>query len=251
MSATYQDVVTAWVVLLQEAPSPYTPPTDFNTLLPRAIEYAENRIYRKLIFLAERKTNSTLTFTAGSRTLNIATLSPQALVVEGVAAILPAGDVPAAGTRAQYFVSSLDTIDSVWPQESVTAAPTAVDFPSWAMKDNVTIVVQPTPDQNYTVELTAIFPPTSLSSSNTSTYLTLVYPELFIAAGMVYWTGYQRDYGASSDDPQFAVSWESQYLKLEAEAEAEERRRRGLASVDGNDARQPSAPAQPSGRPSQ
>jgi len=44
--------------------------------------------------------------------------------------------------------------------------------------------------------------------------LSVYYPELLIAACMVYGSGYQRDFGAQADDPAKAVSWEAQYAAL-------------------------------------
>lgn len=227
--ATYADIVSGWVSLLEQAPAPYTPPADMAALIPRAIEYAEARIYRRLIFLAYRTQNSVLAFTAGSRTLAIQSISPPILTLEGVAMITPVGSSPSAGTRWQFDESSLDVIDSTWPVEATVAAPGSSEARRWAMKDNQTVVVCPTPDANYKAELTGIFQPAPLSVSNSTTYLTLTYPELFLAAGMVFWAGYERDYGSQSEDPKLGLSWEGQYSTLEAEALSEERRRRGLS----------------------
>jgi len=240
---TYTDVSNAVIVNLQLAAQgaggTYTQPPDFATIFPRMIEYAENRIYRKLVLLCERKTDATQTFTAGSRTLNLAAMAQTPLVVEGVAMITPAGTQPAAGTRWQFDPGSLDTIDATWPQESTTLAPNRSEERTWALKDNQTLVVKPTPDQNYVAEVTGVFQPPALNSTtNTTTYLTLIYPDLFIAACMIYGAAHQRDFGMSSDDPRMALSWEATYVTLEAGAAQEEKRRRGLAPFDGSTSRQ-------------
>jgi len=56
--------------------------------------------------------------------------------------------------------------------------------------------------------------PQRLSSDNPQTFLSVTYPELFLAACMVWGCGYQRDYGAQADDPARAMSWETQYTNL-------------------------------------
>lgn len=56
--------------------------------------------------------------------------------------------------------------------------------------------------------------PDPLSPSNSSTWLTQNVPELCIAAAMVFAAGYMRDFGAQSDDPKMAQSWETQYGNL-------------------------------------
>ena len=243
--ALYVDVVNAWTALLEQAANvsgTYTPPPDMSAMIPRAIAYAEQRIYKKLVFLATRTVNSSLTFTAGARALDLTSLIPALLVVEGVAMIAPAGTAPAAGTRWQFDPVSLDTIDFTWPVEATTLAPYLSEERGWALKDDRTLIVKPTPDQNYTAELTYQQAPTALSATNTQTYLTINYEAAFIACGMIWWAGFQRDFGAQSEDPRMAISWETQFAILEKAMIDEENRRRGLAPPDGTAGRTPSAP---------
>jgi hypothetical protein len=69
--------------------------------------------------------------------------------------------------------------------------------------------------------------PFPLSADNPETYLSVYYPELFLCACMVFGSGYQRDFGAQSDDPQRAVSWEGQYTYLRQGVALEAMRMRG------------------------
>lgn len=245
--ATYQDTINTWMVLLEQAAQDagdlnYTPGADFTTLIPQAIAYAENRIYKKLVFLNTRKVVTTLSVVAGSRTLDLSTLNPPCNVVEGFALFTPAGGVPPAATRYLYDVASLDTLDTVWPQESQTLSPQSAEYRNWAMKDDKTLVLSPTPDQAYLAEVLGQFQPVPLSASNSSTYLTINWPDAFNAAGMVFWAGHQRDYGMQSDDPKLALSWEAIYQNQERLMVAEENCRRGLAPFDGSGSRQTPQP---------
>jgi len=139
-----------------------------------------------------------------------------------VAAISPVATQPAAGTRNQLEEATLDNIDMTWPVEAATGLPD-----TWAMKNDAIIVVKPTPDQAYVVELTGTFRPNAISAANQTTYISSIYPDLLVAACMVFMAGYQRDYGAAADDPAKAVSWESQYQTLAKSALEEEQRRKG------------------------
>lgn len=204
-------------LIVDQAPS-----SDYTTILPAAIQDAENRIYRELDFLATRTVNATSSFTTGSRTLTIPVSPTTIIILQGVAQITPAPSAPAAGTRNQLELSTLDFIDYVWPIEATTGP-----GEYWAMKDAATIVVGPTPDQNYVAELTGIFRPALLSPSNQTDYISLVYPDLLVSACMCFLTGYQRDFGAQSDDPKMAMSWEVKYQDAKKSALLEEQRRKG------------------------
>lgn len=198
------------------------PSADYTTILPSAIQYAEQRIYREMDFLATRTVNATSSFATGNRSLAIPVLPSTIIVLQGVATVSPPATTPSAGTRTQLEPVSLDFIDSVWPTEANTAPPVY-----WAMLNAATIVVAPTPDAAYGAELTGIFRPAPLSASNTTTYISLVYPDLLVSACMVFLTGWQKNFGSQSDDPKMAQSWEALYQVEMKSALEEEQRRKG------------------------
>lgn len=218
MAMTYDQLDTyIQTLVVDQAPS-----ADYTTIFPAAIQDAEQRIYRDLDFLATRTVNSGSAFTPGSRDFTLPTSPSIILVLQGAAAITPAGATPALGKRNPLEPVSLDFIDMTWPTESQTALPD-----SWAMKTDAIITVKPTPDQNYTVELTGTFRPVAMSPTNETTYIGNIYPDLLVAAVMYFITGYQKNYGAQSDDPKMAMSWESTYQARMVTALAEEQRRKG------------------------
>lgn len=59
-----------------------------------------------------------------------------------------------------------------------------------------------------------------------TTQLTTYFPDLFIAASMIFATGYQRDFGAQADNPAQGQSWENQYDLLIKSAITEEARKK-------------------------
>lgn len=223
---TWTTLQTAIAAALVQAPSPYTAlPPDFLTLFPQATSYAEGRIYRDLVLLATRTQDMSLTTVAGARALALGSMTKQVIVVEGVALI-------ASGVRYSFDAASLDVVDLVWPQQGLQLAPASADWKGgrwWAMRDDQTIVICPTPDAAYQAEITGLFQPASISVTNASTYLSTTYPDLLTAAVMIWLSGaLLRNYGAQTSEPQQGMSWEQQYGLLRASAEGEEQRRRGL-----------------------
>ena len=224
----YSDVTTSLGDLLQypitsaSSPTPSSN-TDFNNILPRCFEYVENRIYRELDLISARTVDSSTSLTANVRTVTLPT-AINLYVVQGVNVISPASTSPAAGVRNRLEPVSKDVLDFIWPIEQGGSSNTLPTY--YALLNPTTLIVAPTPDAAYQLEYTGIIRPTILSSTNTSNYITLTYPELYIAAAMVFMSGFQRDFGSQSDDPMKAQSWESQYQILKVSALEEEQRRK-------------------------
>lgn len=214
----YSDLTTQLGDLLQypiTSASSATPSSDvnFNNILPAIITDAEQRIYRELDFLATRKADSSLSFTPSSRTLTIPTTI---IIVQQVNVITPAATQPNSGTRNPVDPVSLESLNFTWPVAAVQSTPSIPTVGS--MQDATTLIVAPTPDAAYVVEFVGIFRPTAMSSTNISTYLGTNYPDLFLAACMVFATGFQRDFGSQSGDPAMSLSWESLYQERKKSA---------------------------------
>lgn len=227
---TYSTLQNSLAAMLSQAAAPYTIlPSDFITLYPQAISYAEDRIYREMVPVSNRQQDTSLLTTAASRVLDLTPIMP--LVVEGFALLYPAGVTSIdAGTQIPFDEASLDLLDICWPQSSVTVDPSLAQWYGlyWAMRDATTIVFGPTVAAAYTPVVTGLFQPAPMSVTNPTTYLGNVYPELLQAGCMVFLSGaLLRNFGASSDDPKMAVAWESQFQTLMKSAIEEEQRRRG------------------------
>ena len=212
--AGYQDVMQRLLTI------PKTD-TSFPPVLPRMIDYAEQRLYRELDLLATVTRDSTVAFTPGLRTINLPT-DVHFITVQKMNAITPAGTTnPDLGTRNPLIQTTEEYLDNVW------GSATGATVPGWvATITDQQFIVGPWPDQDYTIEFIGTVRPLPLSPTNTTTFLTNYLPDLFIAASMVFGTGWQRDFGAQSDDPQAAQSWETQYKTLFASANIEQLRAR-------------------------
>lgn len=195
--------------------------SDVNAILPRIFDLAEQQIYTDMDFLQTRASDHTKTCTANSRS---AALPDNIMVTEGVAVISPVTATdPKDGVRNDLERASLDFIDLCYPTEA-----TGTTIPKWyALKDAKTIVMGPTPNAAYTLEVTGTYRPARISATNTTTYLSETYPHLLMQACAVAFCGHQRAYGAQASDPQQAVSWANLYQSSLASAIAEEKRRKG------------------------
>ena len=235
----YSDYTFALQALLQTQ-DPYGI-GNFSLILPRCIEYAENRMYRDplLDFLATRTTDVSQQTTAGSREVPI---PPQFIVIEGAAIIMPAGQLPTVlgAQRVPLLRATRAFMDLTWPVATLPKTPvpfetyfcvyseeeaTPIEGPSSIPN---AIRIAPTVDAAYNVEYTGTFQPTPLSAANPDTLLTVYFPDLFLAASMIWMSGWQRLYGAGADDPKLAMSWEAVYQSLKSDASILEFRKKSL-----------------------
>ena len=213
--------------------------TNFATMMPGCIDYAEQRMYRDLDLLATRVTDATGSLSSANRQFTLPTGTGAFLVVEGVNVITPYTATSTSGTRVPLVMTSRDFIDITYPSNTGGAA--VPEF--FAMRDNASIIVGPPPDAAYPMEIIGTQRPAPLSSANSSTFLTQVLPDVFIAASMVFISGYTKDFSAQGDNPAQGNSWETQYKTLIASANVEELRKRYFSA--GWTSQQPSPIATP------
>ena len=179
---------------------------NFVQILPSIISYAEGRIYRDLDLLSEIVADSSASLSANTRTLTLPVPSAGAYnVVEQV-------NLLEGGSRTPLTPVSRYVLDFLWP--SATAADTTTRPQLYSVTDATTVSFGPASGESVTVEIVGQVKPTPLSATKTTTYLTEQLPDLFIAASMVFASGWQQNFGSQADNPQMAVSWESQYNLL-------------------------------------
>jgi hypothetical protein len=220
MSYTYSSYKTALAELM------VVPESDANfvSILPSIIEYAEMRCYRELDLISTVVRDSSASLTVDTRTFNLPSSQGRFVVVEGVNLIEPAGASVATGSRRPLVPVSREVLDYVWPSE---VAPDDGAPPSYfAMVTDQILLIAPAPGSVYNVEVVGTIRPTALSEANDNTFLTNFLPDLFMAASMVFASGYQKNFGSQADDPKMALSWEGQYKALFASANLEEMRKK-------------------------
>lgn len=209
-----------WVTQLSNLTVIGSTDANFQIALPGARDYSEGRLYRELDLLAARVSNLAGTLSTNSRTIQISTTSGYIQIPEAINILTPAG-ATSSGTRNPVRFVTKQFIDNVYP-----SVVDGTGLPKYcAMLTDTTVLFGPSPDQAYAVEVIGVIQPTPLSSANPITWLTLNVPDLFNAASMVYMSAYMRDFGAQSDNPQQAQSWENQYMTLFKSADTNEARK--------------------------
>lgn len=200
---------------------------NFNIMLPGMIDYAEQRIYREGDFLATYITDISTNVVANNRTFSYPTSQGSFLVIDQINIFTPITALSSNGVRVPLQVASKQYIDMVYPSDA-----TSIGVPQFFAPVNATsCYLGPVPDQAYNVEVIGTQRPLPLSASNSSTFLTQTLPDLFVAASMIFASGYMRNFGSQADDSPMAASWQSQYDKLFASAGMEELRKKYSAQA--------------------
>lgn len=213
---------TTYVAQLSNIMAVQSSTTQFQTMLPGCIDYAEQRLYRELDLLSTVVTDTTGALVSGSRNFTLPTTSNgKFITIQNINLITPVSATFTTGTRVPLAPIDKSYLDSVWGSSTGSTIPK-----NFAMIDQWNIIVGPWPDANYKVEVIGTIRPNPLSATNTATFLTTYLPDLFIAASMIFASGYQRDFGAQADNPQQAQSWEAQYENLIKSAGIEEIRKK-------------------------
>lgn len=185
--------------------------TNFQQILPSIIDYAEGRIYRDLDLLSTVVSDQSASVAVNSRTFTLP------IPAAGAFNIVDQVNIVENGVRTPLTPVSRDVLDMIWPSSiSIDASSRPQVF---ATANSQSILVGPVSGAIVTLEVVGRVKPTPLSSSNPTTYLTTQLPDLFLAASMVFASGYQKNFGNTADDSGSAVSWESQYKLLLAGAD--------------------------------
>lgn len=214
MSYTYATFVTA----LSTEINIVATNTAFITILPTVIDDSESRIYRDLDLLSSVVTDTSASFTSGSRNFILPTSLGRIVEVKRLNFFTsyPTG-------RHQLFPLPLSIINALFPNEE----PSPGELPLYySPVTDQQFIVGPSPESAYRVEVMGTIRPVALSATNVSTFLSNYLSDLFFSAAMVSISGYMRNFGAQSDDPKMAVSWEGMYQERLKSANAEEARRK-------------------------
>lgn len=195
--------------------------TDFLAMIPSAIDDAEQRIYRELDLLSTIVRDTGGNLTANSRNFTLPQTLGRFVVTNNMNVFTPVGTQR---SRRQLVPVTRDFLDAVWGDEAAATAPSIPEY--YAMITDQQIIVGPSPDASYTMEVVGTIRPTPLSASNTTTYITLYLADLWFAEILIFGYGYCKDFGASVDDPQAAPNWSAHYKALWDSANIEETRKK-------------------------
>lgn len=202
---------------------PFTDP-NYITALPNIIDDAEQLSYRDLDLLNTIYRDSSVALVAGNRNFTEA-VSPTNgpfVVTQQLNVITPAGTTnPDLGTRNPLLPASKEMLDALYPSSAGSGVPQY-----FAPTTQNSFVVGPWPDAAYTIEAVGTQRPAPLSVTNTTTLLSVYFPDVFLNAALVMGAGYLKNFGAASDDPQSGASWKSKYDAALKSATVEEARKK-------------------------
>lgn len=190
---------------------------NFQTMLPGMRDYAEQRIYRELDLQAVQVTDATTTVSSGNRNFTIPTALGSFIIVDIINIITPSTATADNGSRVQLLPCSREFMDMCY-------GGTQTGVPGYfAMASNTEALLGPAPDAPYVAEVIGIQRPEPLTAMNSSTILTQYVPDLFIAASMVFGSGYMREFSVQGPlNPGMGQSWETQYTTLFKSAATEQ-----------------------------
>ena len=232
--STYKTQIAQMAVVAEDDPN-------FVAILPMMLNYAELRICRDLdlMFTSASLHGTGYQLTAGNRNLSFSqnlSNGTTFVVSEQINLITPyvVGQTdPDAATRTPLIPTTKEFLDAVYGSASYTGVP------KYFVPFNETLFfVGPTPDQSYYVEVVGTIRPASLDTTpvpnpnnltpdlNNQTFISQYLPDLLVMASMIYISAYQRNFGKESDDPQMAMSYETQYQLLLKSAVVEEARKK-------------------------
>jgi hypothetical protein len=194
--------------------------TDPNFLieLPNAIDYGELSLYRDLDFLSMKGFQSLGNTAIGTNSAGLPV---------GVIAVESAYYAPGAGELAPLCPMSIDAITAIYGAlgngiPTYYAVVGGANGSPWTAGLN--LLLGPTPNAIYPLSAYCSQRAAPLSATNTTTFISQNLPDVFWAATMIYWSSVMKNFGAASDQPQMAVSWEQEYKRLIAGAKTEQDR---------------------------
>jgi hypothetical protein len=206
------------------------------TSTPMILNYAEQRIARDMDFLSAQ-TSNIYTLTAG---VNVFALPVNDFLAVQTLEIVQLSNGQVV-TATPLLAVSKEFIQNCY--SGLTSANTPQYYALFGdnfgtSEDvNTNILLGPPPNFAYSLRVTGTTRPPSLYSFATAgpadtsyTYISNFLPEMLVIASMIYISAYQRNWSATSDDPQMPMSYEKQYQALRLGAIPEENRRKSMAS---------------------
>jgi hypothetical protein len=203
----------------------YATDSNFLAQLPFWISAGEDRIWRDLDLLNTYVEDNSSSLSANRRLFTLPTDIGTFQVLATVRIVLPG---PPIVTLPALAPISREAMDTLYPNDEAIGSPSIPKF--WCPLNQLSILVGPAPDQPYQVKLWGTQRPASLSATNSTTFISTWFPDLFHAAQMILVFAWQRQFAPTGDDVAGAINWNLEYERLLKAANIEEGRKR-LESV--------------------
>lgn len=219
----------------------FTTDPNFQTILPDAIDYAELTINRDLDFLAMHGLLALGNTAIGT---NLVAVPSAVVVLESL--FYGTTNTPVTPASQDYIRTVFAGASNGPPVNFVPIG--AATGAGWT--PGTQLLLGPAPDAVYPLTGYVTQRQAALSDNNPTTFISLNLPDLFWSASMIFFAGYNRNFGAQGqvDDAGQAVTWRAEYTRLLHGAEVEEARKKFMAQ--NGTAKMPAAPpSAPMGAP--
>lgn len=150
--------------------------TEFNDFIPKAVNMAEDRLFRELNI--NYSTDGTVSTVIGSPSI---TKPTDLRETEGMFIVV-------SGNKTPLIKRSSEFLMDYWPSDSVRDTPKY-----YSDNDLTTWRIAPTPDAAYSITVNYTAKPAYLSSSNTTNVYTDKYPDMLFYASMVNMCEFMKD----------------------------------------------------------
>ena len=206
------------------------------TITPMILNYAELRIARDVNMLSSM-TSNTYTLTAGAPVFS---LNPGDFLTVQTCEICQISNGNVVSSTPLIPVSK-EFIQNCYSGLSSSGQPKYFAMYGDNFGDEqdtaTNIVFGPAPSYGFSLRVTGTARQPSLYTNAVSgiadteyTYISQWFPDLLLLASMIYISGFQRNFSATSADVEMAMSWEKQYQLVRIGAIQEEDRRRQQGS---------------------
>lgn len=200
---------------------------DWATFLPSIIDGAELRILRELDPLIAR-TDKTLTLGTTLPTSARVGTPLDLIVLRDLGYYTPAGlNADTGGTWNQLLERDASFLREYFPSRATVGPPRL-----FARLDDAQLLIAPSADQAYVAHMFYTARPAPLSAAVPASWIASNVPDLFLYSAAVVASGFLKNYGALSRDPQAPMTWEKMYQTYLIHAQAEEARRKSVAASD-------------------
>lgn len=182
--------------------------SEFTAVLDTIINLAEARIYREIDLNEFRDVNTSLTTTSGVSTVNYLSLSPRPFIFRWAAIRSPGGtDFTPLDQKDDSYIQEL------WQSTTASGVPLY-----YAIQEDGTLLLGPTPNGTYTLKLAYTVKPNSIISTSTS-WLGNYAEDVLLYACLC------EAYDFMKGEDQSRTRWEEKYQRAVAALRLEEERR--------------------------
>ncbi len=154
---------------------------NFGGIMEAAIDFAEGRLYRDLDLVSASIVDASVVCTSGVRTVSLSTTAGNPLQIDALNLLSSAGTTSSNATRIPLVPTTRAVLDMVYP----SALSSNCGQPQFFSRlSDTQVIMGPTPDQAYEVEMVYRSNIPALASNSTNWLLTLA-PDVYLYGALM------------------------------------------------------------------